>query len=163
MKFKISDLINERDLLSHVFLNIMASGIERIENLPRKKSGEFKDVEIELLINGESMDVREFFNSIWGRYQEMVGKRATEIVMEQTSEMFQNISNKLQEYNEVVEQWAKEINWSVDNPISRMRQLDSVWLNKLINDFENAQLKEELDQRSLGYLSALIEVSKKLK
>jgi len=116
-------LLNDNNILSHVFLNCLPSGLaEKIaaENETMEKEDiEKREIEIELKIAGESVDPGKFFKRLENQYDELLKEAATHILKEQTSEKFQEISYKLNEFEEIINSWAEEINWDVKNPFKK--------------------------------------------
>ena len=123
MKFKLyKELLNENDIMSHVFLNCAFDSLQEIAD---KNNGltteeiENRDVEIELKIDGKECDPRKFFSLFWEQYEQQIKRKATQIVKEQTSEKFREIQSKLQGYEEICDSWANDINWQAPNNFSK--------------------------------------------
>lgn len=119
MKFKLyKELLNGNEIMSHVFLNCVDESAQEIVN---KNEGltteeiENRDVEIELKIDGKECDPRKFFTLFWEQYERQIRKEATKIVKEQTSDKFKEIQSKLQDFEEICNNWVEDINWLVPN------------------------------------------------
>ncbi len=120
MKYSLyKTLTNDKEVLSHVFFNCADEFIVDIAN---KNIGmtteeiEARQIDIELKIDGHICDPKKFFDILYEQYSSQVKKTATDIVKEQVSEKFSEISNKLTEYQEITESWANDINWQVESP-----------------------------------------------
>lgn len=120
MKYSLyKELLDQNNILSHVFFNCANDFIQDIADGNKgltEKQVEKRKIEIELKIDGRVCDPKQFFDTLYQQYSEHISKEASRIVEEKTSEKFAEISNKLEEYREITEQWAKEINWQVPNP-----------------------------------------------
>lgn len=124
MKFKLyKELLNKNDIMSHVFLNCAD---ESVHEIAAKNEGltieeiKNRDVEIELKIDGKECDPRKFFSLLWEQYEKQIRKEANKIVKEQTSEKFQEIQTKLQDFAEICDEWANDINWEVTNKFEKI-------------------------------------------
>ena len=128
-KFKYNlfdELLDENNILSHVFLNTLSKmGLEKIakENEGKEeKEIKSRKIEIELKINGESCDPKKFFEILYSQYSEKVRETATEIVKEQTSERLRNFSDKINEFEMIMNSWTNDINWNIDNPFLKTKE-----------------------------------------
>lgn len=119
MKFKLyQELLNESEIMSHVFLNCIDESVNEIANKNKgltKEQIENRYVEIELKIDGKECDPRKFFTLFWEQYEQQIRIEADKIVKEQTSEKFQEIQSKLQDFELIYDEWRNEINWNVPN------------------------------------------------
>jgi len=128
-KFKYNlydELLDENNILSHVFLNTLSRmGLEKIakENEGKEeKQIKKRKIEIELKIDGESCDPKKFFEILYSQYSEKVRETATEIVKEQTSERLRSFSDKLNDFEMIMNEWANDINWNIDNPFLKIKE-----------------------------------------
>lgn len=128
MKYSLyNELLDQKDILSHVFFNCAWEFIEEIadKHAPKKKGktrDEYKDkikIDIELKIDGHVCNPRKFFEMLKDQYYRNVTERATKLVKEQTSEKFGEIADKLRDVEEIVESWGESINWQMDNPFEK--------------------------------------------
>lgn len=120
MKYSLyKDLLSEDHVLSHVFLNCVSK-----ENLAKIADENIKmpedkirarEIEIEVKVNGASVNPKKFFELFTEQYADAVKREATKMVNEQLSEKFSEISNKLDEYRNITDQWAEDINWRNGN------------------------------------------------
>ncbi len=124
MKYLLyKEVLKDDNILSHVFLNCLPADLcTKIADENKGKTREeieSRDVDIELLINGHSVDPKKFFDLFHEQFDDMVKRCATKIVQEQVSDKFAEISNKLDEYKNITEYWAKDINWEVNNQFQK--------------------------------------------
>lgn len=123
MKFKLyNELLNESNIMSHVFLNCANECITEIadkNSTLTEEEIENREIEIELKIDGKECDPRKFFSLLWEQYSFLVEKEAKNIIKSQTSEKLVDIQSKIQDLEQVLECWANEINWSVPNKFLR--------------------------------------------
>jgi len=124
MKYQLKDLLDQTNILSHIFLNcvttealekIAEEGVKLAEEGKTHKEIMERGVEIELTVNGKSINPKKFFDLFNDQHTDCVKRQATELVKEQLSEKFSEISDKLEEYKKVTEQWAEDINWNTEN------------------------------------------------
>lgn len=116
MKYSLSEiLLNDNEILSHVFLNCIGGYAEKIAGKTRKTQR--KQINIELKIDGYDCNPKEFFELLYEQYTDQVKNEATEIVKQQTSEKLYEIEGKITEFNEILTDWANDINWEVDNKL----------------------------------------------
>lgn len=117
MKYKLmEDLLDHNNVLSHLFLNSLTS--EQVEIIASGNEGktaeevDARTVEIELTINGMSVNPKKFFDIFSDQYEDMVKKAAKKLM----EEKFRDFSEKMDRMQEVMDAWAEEINWDVPNP-----------------------------------------------
>lgn len=119
MKYKLYEVLLDKDeILSHVFLECL--GHEECEKIAAQVTDENREdfeVDIELKIAGKSVNPKKFFDVFANQYDRLLREEATKLVKEQLSEKFRDISNNLIEMEEVVDNWAENINWQIDNPL----------------------------------------------
>lgn len=120
MKYSLyKDLLSRDHILSHFFLNCiseenLAKIAEENKNLPEEKI-RAREIEIEVKVNGISVNPKKFFDLFSDQYEDCVKREAKKMVKEQLSEKFSEISDKLDEYRNITQQWAEDINWQSDN------------------------------------------------
>ena len=123
MKYSLyKELLKQENILSHVFLNCAQDFIDEIAKKNEGKSKEWvekRKIDIELKIDGHVCNPKDFFDVLYEQYTDAVKKKATEIVKEQTTETFRELSYKLQNLEEIVDSWAEDINWDVENPFNK--------------------------------------------
>lgn len=121
MKIEVRKLMDENEMLSHVFLGCIPS--EKLTQIRDKFIGE-KDwqeesvkIPVEMKIGGVSINPKEFFDSWKEQMQFLILERAQILVAEKLgSKKFRDMQNRISEFEEVVSGWEKEINWEVENP-----------------------------------------------
>ena len=117
------ELLNDNNIMSHIFLTCLPQDLSvkiagESSAMPREKI-EKRTIEIALVIEGVSVNPKPFFNLFVDQYDDLVKKTATEIVKEQTSEKLTEVSNKIFEINDIMNSFAVDINWEVDNPFAK--------------------------------------------
>jgi hypothetical protein len=122
MKIEVRDLLEENEMLSHIFLGcIKTEDLEKIrEKYIGKKDWQKESVKIpvEMKIGGVNVNPKAFFDSWRDQMQRMILEQAQELVAEKLgSQKMRDMQNKLYEYEKVLESWEKEINWEVKNPL----------------------------------------------
>jgi len=122
MKYNLmKDLLDHNSVLSHLFLNCLTK--EQLETLASGNNGktakevDARTVDIELTINGMSVNPKKFFDLFSDQYDDMVKRAATKLM----DEKFRDFSGKMQEMQEVMNAWAEEINWDVPNPFLKQQ------------------------------------------
>lgn len=122
------DLLDDNNILSHVFLECLsAEQSKRIADkslLMSEKEIKKRKIEVELIIDGESVNPKAFFDLFEKQYEEIVKKEATRLVKEQVSEKFSDIADKIRAYEEITEEWADEINWKGDISLTKTKASD---------------------------------------
>jgi hypothetical protein len=120
MKIKMKDALDAHNILSHVFLECTPRKIlEEIAEEKMKLSKEEQDdytIQLDVLINGHKVNPEKFFKLMEDQYEGHVRREATNIVKTQLGDKFSYIINKLQDAEQVVDDWTGEINWDVPNP-----------------------------------------------
>ncbi len=118
MKYSIKELLDHNDIMCHVFLTTLADNKELLNKLaveknalPEKDQGK-KDYSIELLIDGESLNPRKFFEKFSDQYQDMVKKAALELLRDKMN----GFMEKVDSVNTILESWAEDVNWDIENP-----------------------------------------------
>lgn len=126
MKIEVKDLVNENEMLSHIFFGcIKRQDIEKIKDKYIGKPGKEKDwkkesvkIPVEMKIGGVSVNPKEFFDSWKNQMQRMILDQAKELVAEKLgSQKMRDMQNKLYQYEKVLESWEEEINWEIKNPL----------------------------------------------
>ena len=71
-------------------------------------------------IGGVSVNPKEFFDTWREQMQGIVLKKAKELVADKMgSAKMRDMQSKISEYEQILESWESEINWSVDNPLTK--------------------------------------------
>lgn len=120
MKYSLyKDLLSQDHILSHLFLNCISK--ENLAKISEEHMGwphekiEKRKIEVEVNINGMSVNPKKFFELFTEQYADCVKREATKMVKEQISGKFSEISGKLDEYKNITDQWANDINWQGEN------------------------------------------------
>lgn len=123
MKYSLyKELLDDNNILSHVFFNCAEEFIEKIASKNEGKTDEKiknRKIDIELKIDGNKCDPSKFFNMLYEQYCFHIEREAKKIVKEKISDKFNEISNKLDEYRQITEEWSDDINWDVKNPLTK--------------------------------------------
>lgn len=126
MKIEVRELMDENEMLSHVFLGcIKEKHLIQIKEQYIGKTGSEIDwqkesvkIPVELKIGGISVNPKAFFDSWKDQMQDIILEKAKELIAEKLgSKKMRDMQNKLYEYEQVLESWEKEINWQVANPL----------------------------------------------
>ena len=126
MKIEVRQLMDENEMLSHIFLGCIQR--EKLIEIKEKfigKEGQEKDwqkesvkMPVEMKIGGVSVNPKEFFDNWKEQMQRIVLEKAQELVAEKLgSKKMREMQDKLYQYEQVLESWEKEINWEVKNPL----------------------------------------------
>lgn len=122
MKIEVKQLMDENEMLSHIFLRCIPR--EKLIEIQDKFIGE-KDwnnesvkLPVELKIAGVGVNPKDFFDSWKSQMQRMILEKAQELVAEKLgSKKMRDMQDKLYEYEQVLNSWENEINWTVKNPL----------------------------------------------
>ena len=126
MKIEVRELMDDKEMLSHIFLNcINREDIKIIKDKYVGTTGNEIDwrtesvkIPVEMKIGEISVNPKEFFKAWEDRMKGIVLKKAKELVSEKLgSQKMVEMQNKLYEYEEVLKSWESEINWDVENPL----------------------------------------------
>lgn len=126
MKVKMKDALDIHNILSHVFLECTPNKVlEKIaaekRKLPPEEQADFT-FDLKVTINGHNVDPKRFFNIIKDQWEKLVQEEATNIVRTQIGDKFNDIVNKLQDTEQVIDGWVGEINWEVTNPFIKSHE-----------------------------------------
>lgn len=125
MKIEVRELMDENEMLSHIFLGCIPR--EQLIIIKDKFIGtsgneidwqvESCKIPVEMKIGGVSVNPKEFFNSWKNQMQDLILAEAKKVVAENGSKKMLELQYKLQDLQNVVESWEGEINWNVNNPL----------------------------------------------
>lgn len=125
-KYLTVDLRDHKNILSNLFLNCLTPEI--IENIQKKRTvnpdadPNKEKLDITVWIEGVAVDPKSFFDIFERQFDDIVKRTASKMVKEQVSDKFIEISNKLNEYEEITKEWANDINWEIPtNPFQKER------------------------------------------
>lgn len=117
MKYTIKQLTDDKEILSHLFLNCVPRNI--LEEIA-EKAGNWEEnkysIDVEVKIDGNKINPKAFFDEFYNQYENMLKKEAQKMITEQLTNKFIEIQNKLQDFSEITESWTQEINWQIANP-----------------------------------------------
>lgn len=122
MKIEVKDLMNENEMLSHIFLGCIPT--DQLMKIKEQFIGE-KDwqkesvkIPVELKIGGVSVNPKQFFDAWKDQMQRMILEKSQELVAEKLgSQKMREMQDKLYEYEQVLKSWESDINWEVKNPL----------------------------------------------
>ena len=122
MKIEVKELMSDNEMLSHIFLGCINRDDLRAIKVKFIGTKDWREesvkIPVEMKIGGVSVNPKEFFDSWKNQMQEMILKKAKELVAEKLgSQKMVEMQNKLYEYEEVLKSWESEINWNVENPL----------------------------------------------
>lgn len=124
MKFSVRQLIDEKEILSHLFLNCMTR--ENLKKIADRTvvtgEGSYSDlernlVEIEVIIDGVPVNPRKFFDMFDDQYEKMIERKATELIKEKLTGKINSMIESLENANGILTCWANEITWDIKNPL----------------------------------------------
>lgn len=124
MKYNLrKDLLDHNNILSHLFLSSlpkeMVSEIAAQRNVMSSEQLAAQEIDIEVLINGVSVNPKAFFDKFSEQYEDMLKRHMMELWDNNKS----NVFSKLDEISEVLDAWSKDINWDVKNPFLKQEQV----------------------------------------
>lgn len=125
MKIEVKDLMNEREMLSHVFFNCLER--DQIIAIKEKFIGttgneidwqkESVKIPVEMKIGGISVNPKEFFKAWENQMENLILDKAKELLSEKLgSKKMGALQNKIYELENILENFESEINWDVKNP-----------------------------------------------
>ena len=134
MKIEIRELMDDKEMLSHIFLGCIKK--EDLVKIRDKYVGvgeskidwrtESVKIPVEMKIGGISVNPKEFFKTWQEQMQRIVLDKAKELVAEKLgSEKMRQMQEKLYDYEEILKSWESEINWEVKNPLIDSDQADA--------------------------------------
>lgn len=112
MEFRLKDLVeNKNDIVSHLFLNSIIW--EFVEKNKPKTDEEYENntFDIQLLIDGEEFDIKQWVESFKEKYFEYLRAEAQELLAEKLSDKARDISNLLEDIHSKVKSLEDSINW----------------------------------------------------
>ncbi len=126
MKIELRELMNENEMLSHIFLGCIPR--EKLEQIRDKyigrPDGESKDwqkesvkLPVEMKIGGVDVNPKEFFDSWKDQMQRIILEEAKNLVSKQLgSSKIRMLTDNIYRFEEVLKHWESEIDWDVENP-----------------------------------------------
>ena len=126
MKIELRELMNENEMLSHIFLGCIKR--EKLEQIRDKyigqTDGESKDwqkesvkLPVEIKIGGVDVNPKEFFDSWKDQMQRIILEEAKNLVSKQLgSSKIRMLTDNIYRFEEVLKHWESEIYLDVENP-----------------------------------------------
>lgn len=120
MNIEIKDLMDDNEMLSHIFLGcIEQKDLRKIKD--NLKEGDWRKesitIPVEMKIGGIDVNPKEFFDNWKDQMQKLILKRATKLVAENGSKKMLKMQEKMEEMEQVMKSWENDINWEVENPL----------------------------------------------
>ena len=126
MKIEVKDLMDDNEMLSHVFLGCMSK--EEVIKVKDKYVGtegnetdwkeESVKIPVKMTIGGIPVNPKNFFDSWKNQMSDIITGKAKELFKEKMgSEKMREMQGKLNEYEQILEAWEDDINWEVENPL----------------------------------------------
>jgi len=150
MKYNLyTELLNEHDILSHVFLSSLpnelslkiAAKTDEIAKALRRQYKNLKkdecekivnaeinkrEIDLSLTIEGEEIDPRRFFHTMWENYERIIKAEATEMLQEQTTEVVSELTDKLYDLRTKIEGISESVEWDWKlNPFKVPKQFNN--------------------------------------
>lgn len=126
MKIEVKTLMDDNEMLSHIFLGcIQYEKLKEIRDKYIGIDGNEKDwknesvkIPVEMKIGGISVNPKAFFDSWKNQMQRMISEKAEKLVSEKLgSKKIRDMQNKLDEYEQILKSWENDINWDIQNPL----------------------------------------------
>lgn len=120
MKVEVKDLMNDNEMLSHIFLGCIPK--DKLREIKNNFIGsidwrkESVKLDVEMQIAGVDVNPKEFFDEWQKQMQKIIERRAKNLIKEKLSGKLLEMSCKLNAMSDIVENWEGEINWESKNP-----------------------------------------------
>ena len=119
MEYTLEELLDRNEMMSHMFLSCMPHDeLMQIKDKQGDLSNDEFDINIEMKVDGFSVNPKEFFSKFEREFDRHVEGKAREIVREKLSGAMDDLAGKINEMTSVVGEWETEINWDVKNPLT---------------------------------------------
>lgn len=122
MQLEIKTLMDDNEMLSHIFLGCIPH--EQLIEIKNKFVGEqnWKEksvtIPVNLKIAGVDVNPKLFFDNWKNQMQDLIIKTAQELVADKLgSNRMRYLQDKLNTFEEILRSWEDEINWEVENPL----------------------------------------------
>lgn len=111
MKYKVKDLLNGTNLISHLFLDCINS--ETVDSIIKTKDYDIEstEVDIKLLVNDREMNIDGFLQHLNDEYFNMVKKSADKLVRKTLSNRAYEISETLPKLKNKLDYIEGSIEW----------------------------------------------------
>jgi hypothetical protein len=126
MKIELRELMDENEMLSHIFLGCIPSEIlMEIRDKYVGTDGNEKDwqkesvkIPVEMKIGGHSVNPKAFFDEWKNQMQQLILEKAQDLISQKLgSKKISEMIDKLFQMGEIFKSWESEINWEVKNPL----------------------------------------------
>ena len=111
MKYKVKELLDNKNLISHLFLNCIDS--ETVDSIVKTKDYniESTEVDIKLLVNDKELNIDGFLQHLNDQYFNMVKKSADSLVRKTLSNRAYEIGEMLSELENKLKHIENNIEW----------------------------------------------------
>ncbi len=111
MKYKVKELLDNKNLISHLFLNCIDS--ETVDSIIKTKdyNVESTEIDIKLLVNDRELNIDGFLQHLNNEYFNMVKKSADSLVKKQLSNRAYEIGEVLSELETKLKHIESNIEW----------------------------------------------------
>lgn len=122
MKYSLYDyLLNEKNPLSHVFLECMSNDdlkiiADRSKGMTDEQAKKRK-LEVKLTIDGINVNPENFFKLLVDQWEDAITVKARELVEDKMLTPFRAMSDNIYNMEQIVKSWTEEINWDKPNPL----------------------------------------------
>jgi hypothetical protein len=122
MKIEIRELMDDNEMLSHIFLSCIPINELKIIKEKYVSDKDWNNTSVKIPINmtigGVNVNPKIFFDSWRNQMNDMISKKATELISEKIgSSKIKNMIDKLNEYEQIINDWETDINWDIKNPL----------------------------------------------
>jgi len=124
MEIEIRELMSDHEQMSHIFLGcIPIEQLREIKTKYEKTGGNWRKdnttVPVEMTIGGISVNPKQFFDTWRNQMQSLISKEAQKLASEKIgSQQMRAMQDKLNEFEQILKSWEKDINWDVKNPLT---------------------------------------------
>ena len=111
MKYKVKELLDNKNLISHLFLDCIDS--ETVDSIIKTKdyNVESTEIDIKLLVNDRELNIDGFLQHLNNEYFNMVKKSADSLVKKQLSNRVYEIGEVLTELETKLKHIESNIEW----------------------------------------------------
>lgn len=137
MKIEVRELMDDNEMLSHVFLGCVPSDElikirDKYLNPTIDWRTESVKIPVDLKIGGVSVNPKAFFDNWKDQMQGIILREAKKLVSEKMgASRLRSIQSKLSEYEAILENWENDINWDVPNPFLNLNVTTTIYEPKV--------------------------------
>jgi len=127
MKIEVREILRGNDVLSRLFYSCLT--IDQMQMI-RNENWKDKDwktesctIPVEMKIAGVDINPKAFFDNWNSQMNRLIADKASQLVKENyeekihISKTLSEMQNKISDYQQIVDSWESEINWTVPNPM----------------------------------------------